>query len=162
MFAVVWVVTLVALLYAEENWRGAQACGINTGSNLKRAARNSTWPRSISKPVPDEQNFMPPHPVFVKSWFVEVDRTVFTNTTERFVKKWQDNYEQVFNHSDFIEARAHNRYLTDLVAWDRAFEKIRSGQTNLNEESESGEPSSAARGRSARRFGRIGNQRSGP
>src|SRR5439155_24933173 len=66
-----WIVTLVVLFYAEEDWRGSrawnqyrQALGA-TGAQLDLAA-------FIPKPVPDEQNFAATP--FVQSWFLKENR----------------------------------------------------------------------------------------
>jgi len=145
VFAAVWAVTFVVLLYAEENWRGARAWN-KYRQQLEASGVQLDWAKFIPKPVPDEQNFA--NTPVVKSWFVEVDRTVFTNTTERFAKNWQDNYARVFDHLASPKDKS-SRHFIDLVAWAKALDKVRSGQTNLNEEPESGELSEPTRAAAA-------------
>src|SRR5262245_47872795 len=56
LIALAWLVTLIVLFYAEENWRGARAAesfkrrAIAAGTQLDPAAL-------VPQPVPDEQNF---------------------------------------------------------------------------------------------------------
>ena len=132
--ALVWMVTLVVLFYAEEDWRGARAWN-KYRQQLEANGAQLVLAAFIPKPVPDEQNFAAT-PV-VKSWFIEVDKTVFTNTTERFAKNWQDNYAQAFERLASPKEKS-SRHFMDLVAWGVAFDAIRSGQTNLNQEFEPG------------------------
>ncbi len=124
--AAAWILTLVVLLYAEENWRGARAWN-NYRRELEAAGAQLDLAAYIPKPVPDGQNFAAS--AIVKSWFVEIDRTVFTNTTERFAKNWNDNYEQIVLR--FPDTNDHpTRIFMDLAAWGKAFDILREGGTN--------------------------------
>lgn len=129
-----WIVTLAVLFYAEEDWRGTRAWN-KYRRELEAGGAQLDLAAFIPKPIPDEQNFAAT-PV-IKSWFAEVDRSVVTNTTERFVRYWQDNYAQI--PEKFVEPKdKRDRRFMDLVGWGAAFDSIRSGQTNWDQELDSG------------------------
>ncbi len=141
LIGLAWVVTLAALFYAEEDWRGARAWNkyrqqlVASGVQLDFAAY-------IPKPIPDDQNFAATPAV--KSWFEWVDRSVVTNTAELFVNHWQDKYARAMR---LVAARRDKgaRQFIDLVAWAEAFGATRSGATNANEEVAAGELDRASR-----------------
>ncbi len=129
-----WSATAVALFYAVEDWRGRHSWN-DYRRQLEAGGARLDYAAFIPKPIPDEQNFAAT-PV-VKSWFVEVDRSVFTNTSQRFANRWDDNFEQA---KAWIPASKDkgSRHFTDLVAWKMAFDAIRSGDTNSPPQFESG------------------------
>lgn len=130
----IWLVTISALFYAEEDWRGSKNWS-NYRQKLEADGAQLDYAQFIPKNIPDEQNFAA-IPV-VKSWFVEVDPKVRTNTTFRFTQNWNDNYEKVMNK--FTKPPdTSDRSFTDLVAWEMAFSAIRSGLTLSNQEFHSG------------------------
>ncbi len=140
-FGLACLVTLAALFYAEENWRGWHAWK-NYRQQLEAGGVQLDLAAFIPKPVPDERNFAAT-PV-VKSWFVEVDRTVFTNTTERFAKNWEDNYAKAFEKMAAPKDKSI-RHFSDLAGWGMAFDALRSGNFNATKEYDSGRLDLASR-----------------
>src|ERR1051325_9868244 len=133
-FALVWVVTLAALFYAEEDWRGAHAWN-NYKQELEAAGAQLDLTAFIPKPIPDEQNFaaIP----LVNEWF-----TQRTNTA-----RWEDNFSRaseqvadaVFDPISYawpLEKSAR-RTLTDLVAWQQAFDAAKSGKADSQQKFQS-------------------------
>jgi hypothetical protein len=107
-----WAVTLVALFYAEENWRGRTAWN-NYRRQLPHGGTELDMATYIPKPVPDAQNLcsLP----LIRNWFV---KRTFTDTDNR----WADPYSGANNLLPSAPKKepAH-RTLTDLVAWKAAF-----------------------------------------
>jgi hypothetical protein len=117
VIAVAWTATLLVLFYAEEDWRAARAWNAYR-AQLEADGWKFDFAAFIPKPVPDEQNFAAT-PV-VTSWFAEVNTNVFTNTTERFVKLWQDNYARAAERLKAPDDPGR-RHFIDLAAFARAF-----------------------------------------
>ncbi|HLZ53971.1 MAG TPA: hypothetical protein VKS19_05780 [Verrucomicrobiae bacterium] len=139
LIGLAWVVTLVVLFYAEEDWRGWHAW--NQYRQLLEAGGAQLDLRAfIPKPVPDDRNFAA-IPV-VETWFSE--RTNFT-------QRWSDNYALADNMVNSPDRAATatgtdgKRDFTDLVAWKMAFDAIQSGQTNSNLQFASGKLDLASR-----------------
>ena len=121
LIVLAWTATLVALLYAEENWRGRRAWN-KYRQELEARGEQLDLKAFIPKPVPDEQNFAATP--FVNLWFTER-----ANLEER----WKDNYSRVIGKISSSGAKQDkgNRHFTDLVAWEMAFAALRTGETNL-------------------------------
>src|SRR5439155_8915209 len=66
LIVLAWTVTLIALLYGEENWRGRHAWN-ECRQELEAHGEQLDLKALIPKPVPDEQNFAATP--FVQSWF---------------------------------------------------------------------------------------------
>ncbi len=127
LIGLAWLVTLVVLFYAEEDWRGWHEWN-NYRQQLEAGGAQLDLRAFIPKPVPDDQNFaaIP----LIESWFTQ--RT-------NFAKKWADNYSLA---SSMIGSETNppapegnsyqggERYFLDLAAWKMAFDAIQSGQTN--------------------------------
>src|SRR5262245_13320544 len=79
LFGVAVVVTLIALFYAEETWRGRRAW-TKYRQALEARGEQLDYEAFIPKPVPDEQNFAATP--FVQSWFPKSH-------------EWNDHYWQV-------------------------------------------------------------------
>ena len=120
------LVTLYAVFCAEEDWRGKHEWNQYRqqleaqGVQLNLAAFNP-------KPVPDDQNFAAT-PI-VQSWFVR-----WTGTGPRKFWSQEDNYGRVYDQvsPDRAYQTNGNRRFMDLVAWETAFDALRSGKTNSN------------------------------
>lgn len=116
LIVLAWVVTLVALLYGLENWRGHRAWS-KYRKQLEARGEVLNLRLLIPKPVPDEQNFAATP--FVKTWF----------------PKWEDDWATNFNRAQGLVARTDTdkaerkakRNFVDLVAWEMAFAEIQSG-----------------------------------
>src|SRR5437867_7768638 len=120
LFVLVCLATLLALYYAEENWRGRRAWN-RYRSELEARGAQLDYRAFIPKPVPDDQNFAATP--FIKSWFVKEDLGAYD-------KLWNDNYWLACREIPSSRTASGNRRFTDLVAWEKAFDEVRSGHTN--------------------------------
>lgn len=119
-----WVVTCVVLFYVVEDWRGQR--GWNRYSeSLKARGEELDFKAYIPAAIPDADNFAATPEV--QSWFV---RTTITNADG-------SNFSNHWNGDDFgraqpllSESNSFPRRLTDLAAWQKAFEAVRAGHTN--------------------------------
>jgi hypothetical protein len=144
LIGLIWLVTMVALFYAEEDWRGWHAWN-QYRQQLEASGAQLDLAAFIPKPVPYDQNFAA-IPV-VETWFAE--RTNFN-------QRWADNYSLAnnmvgspTNHNTSTDAGDGKRHFTDLVAWQMAFAAIQSGQTNADQKFESGKLDPASRASAA-------------
>ena len=118
LIGLAWLVTLVALFYGEEDWRGWHAWN-QYRQQLEAAGEQLDYKTLIPKPVPDDRNFAAAP--LVESWFI--DRT-------NYDRRWADNYslaDQVVDSPTSTTLADGNRHFTDLIAWGMAFNLIRSG-----------------------------------
>jgi hypothetical protein len=123
LIALAWMVTIIALFYGEENWRGSHRWNkyrdalIAQGDQLDFRA-------FIPKPVPDAENVAATPEI--KSWFIR-----YTNAPPPgFSNSWTvDNFGQA-NAMMGSSASDTPRHLTDLVGWQRAFAAVQAGNTN--------------------------------
>ena len=146
LIGLAWLVTIVVLFYAEEDWRGWHEWN-NYRQQLEAGGAQLDLAAFTPKPVPNDQNFAA-IPV-VDSWFTQ--RT-------NFAKKWADNYSLA---SSMIGSESNppapegnsyqggERYFLDLAAWKMAFDAIQSGRTNSNEKFSSGKLDPASRAAAA-------------
>ena len=123
LFVLVCLFTLLALFYAEENWRGRRAWN-RYRQELEAHGEQVDYRAFVPQSVPDEQNFAATP--FVRSWFVRGNPG-----SSDFDK---DNFGQAFGRvSDPKDRDLGNRKFTDLVAWKAAFAAVRSGETNRHQ-----------------------------
>jgi hypothetical protein len=144
LIGLAWLATIIALFYAEEDWRGAHEWN-HYRQQLEANGAQLDLAAFIPKPVPDNQNFAA-IPV-IESWFTQ--RT-------NFDKKWADNYALA---SSMIGSESNppapegkqggERYFLDLVAWKMAFVAIESGRTDSNQQFASGKLDLASRASAA-------------
>ena len=125
LIVLAWTVTLLALFYGEENWRGRHAW-MKYRRALEAGGAQLDYRAFIPKPIPDEQNFAAA-PV-IKSWFVR-------ENFGQLDKLWNDDYSRTWRN--ISDARSKwdwsNRHFTDLAVWEKAFSAIRSGKTNRHQ-----------------------------
>jgi len=128
LFGLVCLLTLVALFYAEENWRGARVWN-KYRRKLEARGEQLDYRAFIPKPVPDDQNFAATP--FLKAWFPK-------GPLGGIDKQWGDHFveinERVFSRADKDRS---SRKFVDLVAWQMALDAIRSGQLKRGQEFES-------------------------
>jgi hypothetical protein len=143
LIGLAWLVTITAMFYAEEDWRGWHEWN-HYRRQLEAGGAQLDLAAFTPKPVPDDQNFAA-IPV-IESWFTQ--RT-------NFAKKWADHYSLA---STMIGSETNppapegnsyqggKRYFLDLVAWQMAFAAVQSDQTNSNQKFSSGtiDPTSRA------------------
>src|SRR5438105_4247673 len=67
LLSLAWMVTLIALFYGEENWRGRHAWN-KYRRELEARGEQFDYRAFIPKPVPDDQNFAATP--FIQSWFL--------------------------------------------------------------------------------------------
>ncbi|MBI4660580.1 MAG: hypothetical protein HY735_17220 [Verrucomicrobia bacterium] len=117
-----WAATLIALFYAEENWRGWRAWNKYRQECEARGVQlnyQTLWP----KPVPDDQNFAATPAV--KSWFEN-------SGGADCEKRWMDKFSLASRRVPSAGAGGRltgKRRFVDLVAWEEAFAAIQPGQT---------------------------------
>src|SRR5438093_10322009 len=123
LFALACFATVLALFYAEENWRGRHAWN-KYRQELEARGGQLDYNAFIPKPVPDEQNFAATP--FIKSWFEK----------RKFDEQWhaKDNYSRA---SSMVKAVKYRVELVDLVAWETAFDAVRAGKSASNKKFES-------------------------
>ncbi len=133
LIGLAWVVTLVLLFYAEEDWRGWHAW-TQYRQLLEAGGAQLDYNAFIPKPVPDDQNFaaIP----FIASWF-----TQRTNLEQRWGDKYWFASSMIGsppNPPASAVGQGGERSFLDLIAWKMAFDAIQSGQTNSNRQFASG------------------------
>ena len=142
MILLVWVVTIIALFYGEEDWRGHHAW-TKYSDALIAQGEQLDFSAFVPKPVPDAENFAAiPE---IQSWFVR-----YTN----------DNPAALTNilRGGFFD-KANSRVssdpsklpprLTDLVAWQMAFESVATNQTATSDRFSSDKLDSESRAKAA-------------
>src|SRR5262245_51343340 len=114
LFALACLITLLALYYAEENWRGRRAWNAYR-KELEARGQILDLRAFIPQPVPDEQNFAATP--FVRSWFEK----------RKPGEQWhaKDNYSRA---SSMVKALKYHAEYVDLVAWESALAAVRSGK----------------------------------
>ncbi|MDB6032852.1 MAG: hypothetical protein JWM16_3190 [Verrucomicrobiales bacterium] len=105
----IWMITVVALFYGIENWRGRRAWQKYQQTLLARGEQLDLR-AMIPQPVPDDQNFA--STPFVKSWF---DRK------KRFNSVWGDNFSELSSKVPDPVNNKRLREFVDLGAWQKAF-----------------------------------------
>jgi len=127
LFVTVCLVTLLALFYAEENWRGWRAWN-KYRRQLEARGEQLDYRAFIPKPVPDEQNFAATP--FLKAWFPKGPLGGIDQWGDHFV----EINERVFSKAD---KDRRGRKFVDLVAWQMALDAIQSGPLKRGREFES-------------------------
>jgi len=148
LIGLAWLVTIIVLVYAEEDWRGRHKWN-QYRQVIEAGGAQLDYRAYIPKPVPDDQNFaaIP----LIESWFMQ--RTNFDT-------KWADNYSlassmlgsQTNPTPPAPEGNSYQsgeRYFLDLVAWKTAFDAIQAGQKKANETFPSGKLGHASRAAAA-------------
>src|SRR6266566_3670342 len=120
LIVLAWTATIIALVYGEENWRGRRAWN-QYRQQLEARGEQLDLRAFIPRPVPDDQNFAATP--FIKSWFVKEDLGAYD-------KLWNDSYGLAGSEMPSSRTASGNRRFTDLVAWEKAFDAVRSGHTN--------------------------------
>jgi hypothetical protein len=140
LIGLAWLVTVIVLLYAEEDWRGRHAWN-EYRQQIEAGGAQLDLRAFIPKSVPDDQNFaaIP----FIASWF---------NQRTNLEQRWGDKYWFASsmigsppNPPASAGVQGGQRYFLDLVAWKMAFAAIQSGQTNSNRQFASGKLDLASR-----------------
>lgn len=126
LIVLAWIVTLVALFYGEQDWRGRRGWE-NYSESLKAQGEELDFKAYVPKPVPDGDNFAATPEI--QSWFVRTTN----DTRAEFSNHWtSDDFARA---SGMVRGDTDKmpRQITDLVAWQMAFEAIRAGDMNGDE-----------------------------
>jgi len=124
LIVLAWTATIIALLYAEENWRGRRKWN-TTRKQLEARGEQLDFKAFIPKPIPDDQNFAATP--LIQSWFPRNSQT------------WEDNYSKVIGKITSPKGRSDkgNRHFIDLVAWETALKARESGELERAEKFQS-------------------------
>ena len=120
LIALAWMVTIIALCYGEENWRGRHAWNQYREAAAARGV-SLDYSSYIPKPVADDQNFAATP--FLKSLLQLTDSGVILTNDLWFRGDKNDN----ITHTNIAKDRGH-RHFTDLVAWQQAAAALQSGE----------------------------------
>jgi len=122
LIVLAWTATVIALIYAEENWRGRRAWN-KYRLQLEARGEQLDLRAFIPKPVADSENFAAT-PFFT---------FLFAHKTNSH--DWLDNYAWALKRISKPKTTndAGNRSFTDLAAWEMAFDAIRLGRTNRDQ-----------------------------
>lgn len=121
VLTLIWPITLVALFYAVENWRGASAWR-SCKNELEARGEKLEFAAYIPQPAPDSDNFAAiPE---IRAWFER------TPPGEQPKQRPKDAYERAGSMVPQSNGRYKGpRVMTDLVAWQQAFEAAKTNQT---------------------------------
>jgi hypothetical protein len=137
LIVLAWIVTIIALLFGEENWRGRHAW--NQYRQAAEARGESLdFATYIPKPVPDDQNFAATP--FLKSFF-QPNISILTND---LYARAADSIPGARNAQD-----KSPRQFVDLVAWQMASAALQSGPLKPAQEFKTDQTGLAARAAAA-------------
>ena len=143
LITLAWAVTITALFYGEENWRGHRAWN-RYSDTLTAQGERLDYKMFVPKPVPDAENFAATPEI--QSWFVR-----YTNAPPPgYSNHWTgDTFSLAAAVVPWDSSKLPPR-LTDFVAWKMAFAAVRAGNTNSAQNFNSGNFDAEARAQAAR------------
>jgi hypothetical protein len=123
LFAAACLSTLVVLWLALEHRRGLQAQNAASAGTVA-AAERPVATKLIPPPVPDEDNFAAT-PLFA---------SLFDKSIDRGTSEWPEDFSRADQLprrtptlAESVEGRKTGKFVTDLAAWQKAFEQSRDG-----------------------------------
>src|SRR3954467_12364178 len=116
LFACAVLITILAVYYAYENWRGNRAWR-EYRSQLIAEGVNLDIHSIVPPQIPDDQNFAATP--FLATLFV--GKPSATNSDDRWPDLFEKAQVQVRRSPDTTRTRAGERGLTDLFSWQLAF-----------------------------------------
>jgi len=133
LIALAWLITIIALFYGEEDWRGRRAWN-NYRDTMVAQGEQLDFKAFVPKAIPDAENFAA-NPE-VQSWFIRYTN----NSTSGFSNAWNSDAFAAANLM-VVSARTSSSpeiadtsnpmlRMTDLVAWKMAFAAVHAGNTN--------------------------------
>ncbi len=131
LIVLAWVVTLIALLYGEENWRGRRTWNTYR-QELEATGAQLDLQAFIPPPIPDEQNFAATP--FVESWFPKGHT-------------WEDSFSKA--DAKLPGQDQSRRQFTDLVAWGAALKAVEGGTINSYRYTDTGKLDAESRAQAA-------------
>src|SRR5436190_150769 len=124
LIVLAWIVTIVALFYGEENWRGRRAWN-KYSETLKAQGAELDFKAFVPKPVSDAENFAATPEV--DSWFIRN-----TNAgANLFSNRWEADSFALARNRLSSDSDKKSRQMMDLVAWQTVFDAIRAGKPDL-------------------------------
>jgi hypothetical protein len=121
LIALAWLVTIIALFYGEEDWRGSRTWN-NYRDSLIAQGEQLDFKAFVPKAIPDADNFAA-NPE-VQSWFVRYTN----NSISGYSNVWSaDNFDLASPMVVSWDIRKGPTHLTDLVAWKMAFATVQAG-----------------------------------
>jgi hypothetical protein len=138
LIVLAWTVTIIALWYGEENWRGRRAWNQYREATEARG-ESLAFAAYVPKPVPEEQNFAATP--FLKSFALPAYDNILTN----------DLYARAADHiteTNLVKDKGH-RHFIDLVAWQLASTARQNGELKRDQEFETDQTDLAARAAAA-------------
>src|SRR5258705_3350315 len=122
LIVLAWGVTIIAVLYGEENWRGRRKWNKYRVA-LEARGEQLDFKPFIPKPMPEEQNFAATP--LIQSWFPK-------NSL-----KWEDSFSKAVEKISSPKTNRGDRHFVDLVAWEMAFQSLNSGKLAKGDKFES-------------------------
>jgi hypothetical protein len=143
LIVLAWMVTIIALFYGEEDWRGRHAWNKYSDA-LTAKGEVLDLKAFIPKPVPDAENFAATPEI--QSWFIR-----YTNGgAGTYSNMWAtDNFGSAGGMVSGDVSKLPPR-LTDLVAWKMAFAAVQAGTEKPAQDFKSGNAAPEARAEAAR------------
>lgn len=139
LIVLAWTAAIIALLYAEENWRGWRVWETYR-KELEARGEQFDLKLFIPQPIPDDQNFAAT-PI-AASWFENAKVGEGPN-------KWEDPYAQLHYKVPSRTWGRTNQNFIDLDGWAMAFEPLKAGRTNDDRQLKRGKLGSDSRARAA-------------
>src|SRR5678815_5265845 len=141
LLILVWPVTLIALFYGIENWRGSRAWK-QCRQELQAKGAVLELSGMVPKQIPDDRNFAATP--LVKAWFEK-------GANDTNSKRWNDSFAEASRRVEQVRLKDRQRAVTDLVAWHMAYAAPTNGASNANDKEYSFPGSdAAARGSAAK------------
>lgn len=128
LYAVVVLITLAALFYAEENFRGQRAWE-SYRKDAEARGMKLDFSAHIPPPIPDAENGA--NTPWIQSWFIRPKRDD-TNRWAELRRQLTNQWPEIIflaerKYSGTRNRRTDDRHLTDFAVWQQAFADVRSG-----------------------------------
>ncbi len=138
LIVLAWMVTIIALWYGEENWRGRHAWNQYREATETRG-ESLDFAAYIPKPVPDDQNFAAAP--LLKSFVLNSDeQTGLARLTNDLFTRATDHVTE----TNLMKDRGH-RHFMDLLAWQQAAAALQNGALKREQNFETDQSELAAR-----------------
>ncbi len=130
LYAILALLTLIALFYAEENFRGARAWE-NYRKDAEARGVTLDYAAYVPPPVPDAENGA--NTPFIQSWFIRPkgdDTNAWAELRRQDTNRWPTTHG-LASGKITIKRRTtgggsqDDRFLTDLTAWQQAFARLK-------------------------------------
>jgi hypothetical protein len=123
LLILVWPVTLIALFYGIENWRGSRAWNAYR-QELQGKGAILELSGIVPKHIPDDRNFAATP--LVNAWFQK-------GTNNPSSKGWNDSFAESARRVEQYRKKDRQRAVTDIVAWRAAYAASITTASNSND-----------------------------